>query len=95
MIVMLLVILTAPLIAATAYVHHRLPIHTRDSGKTWMLRILLIVVGTGLGWLTMTWFANIPEGLRWILFLFGFGVAHVPSFFILYMKRLRGEYGHG
>lgn len=95
MVVMLLVILTAPLIAATAYVHHRLPIHTQHSTQTWLLRLLLIGVGIGLGWLSMTWFRDITEGLRWALFLFGFGLAHVPAFFVLYIKRQRGEYGHG
>lgn len=95
MVVMLIVILTAPLIAATAYVHHRLPIHTQQSAQTWLLRLLLIGVGIGLGWLSMVWFRDITEGLRWALFLFGFGLAHVPAFFVLYIKRQRGEYGHG
>jgi hypothetical protein len=95
MLMALLVILTALLIAATAYVHYRLPIHTLDSGKTWLLRFLLILVGAGLGWLSMTWFSNITEAARSVLFLFGFGLAHLPAFFILYMKRQRGEYGHG
>ena len=95
MLMTLLVILTALLFAATAYVHHRLPIHTRDSGKTWLLRFLLIFVGAGLGWVSMTWFRDITEAARSILFLFGFGLAHLPAFFILYLKRQRGEYGHG
>jgi hypothetical protein len=95
MLEMLTVILAAPLIAATAYVHHRLPIHTRHTGRTWMLRALLILVGIGLGWLGALWFAQATIAMRWAAFLFGFGLAHVPSFFILYMKRQRGEYGHG
>lgn len=95
MYVMLTVILAAPLIAATVYVHHRLPIHTQHSGRTWFLRALLVGVGIGLGWLGATWFAGGTQGMRWAAFLFGFGLAHLPSFFILYMKRQRGEYGHG
>jgi len=95
MTVIFVVILAAPLIAATAYVHHRLPIHTRHSGQTWLLRLGLIGVGIGLGWLSMTWFRDATQGLRWALFLFGFGLAHVPSFFVLYIKRQRGEYGSG
>lgn len=93
--VMLVVILAAPLIAAAAYVHHRLPIHTRHSGATWLLRMLLVGVGIGLGYLGAVWMSDHSFAMRWAAFLFGFGLAHVPAFFILYMKRQRGEYGHG
>ena len=93
--VMLIVLLAAPVIAATAYVHHRLPIHTRHSGATWFLRALLIGVGALAGYLGMLWAARDSYAMQWAAFLFGFGFAHVPAFFILYMKRQRGEYGHG
>lgn len=92
---MIVVLLAAPMIAATAYVHHRLPIHTRHAGATWFLRALLVGVGILAGYLGMLWSADQPFAMRWATFLFGFGVAHVPAFFILYMKRQRGEYGHG
>lgn len=95
MAIMLTIILAAPLLAATAYVHHRLPIHTQHSGRTWLLRILLILAGLGFGWLGTVWFPGATQAMRWAAFLFGFGVAHVPAFFILYLKRQRGEYGHG
>lgn len=95
----MLLIITAILallaMAAMIYVQYRLPVHTRNSGETWLLRVLLAITGIGLGWLCLLWFAGIPEGVRWIAFLLGFGVAHVPAFFVLYIKRKRGEYGSG
>ena len=94
MAVMLVVLLAAPMLAATAYVHHRLPVHTRyHSGATWFLRLLLLGVGMLAGYLGMLWSADATFAMRWASFLFGFGVVHVPAFVILYVKRQRGEYG--
>jgi len=90
-----IVILALLVIAATAYVQYRLPVHTRNSGETWLLRILLAITGLGLGWLGVLWFAALPEYTRWVIFIMGFGLAHVPAFFVLYIKRKRGEYGSG
>jgi hypothetical protein len=89
------IILTLLVIAATIYVQYRLPVHTRNGSETWLLRILLAITGIGLGWLCLFWFAALPGHLRWIAFIFGFGAAHVPAFFVLYIKRKRGEYGSG
>src|SRR5690606_4441906 len=63
--VLLTIILAAPLLAGTAYVPHRLPIHTQHSGRTWLLRILLIGTGFGLGWLGTVWFPHATQAMRW------------------------------
>lgn len=91
----LLVLLAAAALAAMAYVHYRLPVHTRHAGSTWFLRALLAGVGALAGYLGLLWTFDQPIATRWAAFLLGFGVVHVPAFFILWIKRQRGEYGHG
>lgn len=92
----LLVFLAAiPLLAATVYVHHRVRVHTGHAATAWFLRALLAAVGLAFGFVGMLWTQGGGEALRWATFLFGFGVAHVPAFFVLYVKRQRGEYGNG
>lgn len=89
------IILAILVLAATVYVQYRLPIHTRNINETWVLRVLLAITGIGLGWLGLLWTIGLPQPLRWTIFLIGFGIAHVPAFFVLYIKRKRGEYGTG
>lgn len=93
--IMLVVVMAALALAATAYVQFRLPVHTRHEGATWFLRALLAGVGALAGYLGMLWRVDHSIAMRWAAFLLGFGVAHVPAFFVLYIKRRRGEYGHG
>lgn len=88
-------LLAMVLIAATVYVHIRLPIHTERVKAARMLQVLLIGVGALGVYLGAAW--TVGEGglLRAAAMLCGFGVAHVPAFFVLYIKRQRGEYGSG
>lgn len=90
--VMLAVILVAPLIAAAAYAHHRLPIHTRHAGWAWVTRLVLLGVGFALGALFAAGWGQQGYPEKWIAFLGGFGLAHLPAALILFMKRRRGEY---
>lgn len=83
------------LIAVTVYVHYRLPIHTRHSRATRMVQVLLIGVGALGAYLGAIWTVGENDLLRAAAMVCGFGVAHVPAFFVLYLKRLRGEYGRG
>lgn len=83
------------LIAATVYVHHRLPIHTQHARSTYWLQALLIGVGALAAYLGVLWTAGGSGVLRAAAAVCGFGVVHVPAFFILYIKRLRGEYDGG
>ena len=88
-------LLAVVLIAATVYVHIRLPIHTQDVKAAGMLQILLITVGALGVYLGAAWTVGESGLLRAAAMLCGFGVAHVPAFFVLYIKRQRGEYGSG
>lgn len=93
--VMIIVLLAAPLMAAAAYAHWRLPVHTRHRGRTWLVRVVLVAFGVIAGYVGMLIAAGDTFALRWASFLFGFGAAHLPAAFILMIKRRRGEYGHG
>lgn len=83
------------LIATTVYVHYRLPIHTQHSKATHLVQALLIGVGALGVYLGAAWTVGESGLLRAAAMVCGFGVAHVPAFFVLYIKRLRGEYGKG
>ena len=83
------------LIAATVYVHFRLPIHAGRVTSARMLQVLLIGAGALGVYLGAAWTVGESTLLRLAAMLCGFGVAHVPAFFVLYIKRQRGEYGSG
>lgn len=83
------------LIAMTVYVHIRLPIHTQHSGTTRLLQLLLIGVGALGAYVGVLWTVGENGLLRAAAMACGFGVAHFPAFFVLYIKRQRGEYGSG
>lgn len=93
--VLLVFLLAAVSLAMAVYVHYRLPAHTRHSRATGPLHAMLIAVGLLLGYVGVLWTAGEPLIVRAVALLAGFGCAHVPAFFVLYIKRLRGEYGHG
>lgn len=84
-----------PLLAATVYVHYRVRVHAESTLSAWLLRALLAAVGLAFGYLGVLWTLNAGAAAQCAAFLFGFGVAHVPAFFVLYIKRQRGEYGSG
>lgn len=89
------VLLAIVLIAATVYVHRRLPVHTQHTATGRMLQLLLIGVGALGAYVGALWTVGESGLLRAAAMLCGFGVAHVPAFFVLYIKRQRGEYGSG
>ncbi len=93
---LLILLLAAPTLAAAVYVHYRLPVHVERSARAlWFLRALLVGVGLALGYVGTFWMVEAGFGARAAVFLLGLGVAHVPAFFVLFIKRRRGEYGHG
>ena len=89
------ILLVIVLIPAVVYVHARLPVHTRDARATRILRVILIALGGLAMYLGAAWTVGESGLLRVAAMLCGFGVVHVPAFFVLYIKRLRGEYGSG
>lgn len=89
------VLFAVVLIAATVYVHIRLPIHTGRIKTARLLQVLLIGVGALSVYLGAAWTVGESALLRLAAMVCGFGVIHVPAFFVLYIKRQRGEYGSG
>jgi hypothetical protein len=86
-----LVLLTAVTLAAAAYAQYRIPFHTRGRGKILFARSLLLVLGVVFGLVMATVYAEAGGYAQGLVFLSGFGLVHVPSAVILYLKRLRGE----
>ncbi len=95
MMTVLILLAAIPVLAATVYVHHRVRVHTDHAATAWFLRALLAAVGLAFGYVGTLWTLGGGEAVRWAAFLFGFGVAHVPAFCVLFIKRQRGEYGNG
>ncbi len=83
-------VLLFPLLVAVGYAHWRLPYHTASRGMAMFSRLLLLVVGFGVGWSALVWARDDPGWYQTVAFLTGFGLVHVPAAFILWSKRLRG-----
>jgi hypothetical protein len=86
-----LVLITAITLVAAAYSQYRIPFHTRGRGKILFARSLLLVVGVGFGLVMATVYIEVDGYAQGLVFLSGFGLVHVPSAAILYLKRLRGK----
>ncbi|MFN2337682.1 MAG: hypothetical protein ABR544_01775 [Gammaproteobacteria bacterium] len=86
-----LVLITAVTLAAAAYSQYRISFHTRGRGKILFTRSLLLVVGVVFGLVMATVYIEVDGYAQGLVFLSGFGLVHVPSAAILYLKRLRGK----
>jgi hypothetical protein len=83
--------LTLLTLSAAGYAQHRLPFHSATRRQLWFSRTLLALLGMLFGWVMSHRFA--AEGLSGILvFLSAFGVVHVPTAVILFIKRQRHEW---
>jgi|SRR5690625_797689 len=81
-------ILTVVLLGAAVYAQYRIPFHSATVKQSWITRIILVVVGMGVGFVL----ANYSQQMGrppFLAFLSGFGIAHVPAAFILFLKRQR------
>lgn len=86
-----LVLVTVVSLAAAIYSQYRIPFHTRGRGKVLFTRMLLLLVGVVFGLVMATVYIEVDGYAQGLVFLSGFGLVHVPSAAILYLKRLRGE----
>ncbi|RFA31067.1 hypothetical protein CAI21_02530 [Alkalilimnicola ehrlichii] len=77
---------------AFVYVQVRLPVHAATRAQATATRLLLAATGVGLGLIGAWMYQGVGGIVPWLAFLVGFGVAHVPAAFILFIKRERGEY---
>jgi tellurite resistance protein TehA-like permease len=83
-----LALLAALLVLVSAYAHLQIPRYTAGTAR--IARILLLAVGVGLGTVSAIIYAESDRSLAFVAFLIGFGVVHVPTAFILLLKRARG-----
>jgi hypothetical protein len=83
------VVLAAGLLCVALYAQYRIPFHTAGCAKVAVTRGALAAVGALLGYVAASQATDRP--LAMLLFVQGFGIAHVPSAFILFFKRARRE----
>lgn len=86
----LISVLAAILLSVAAYTHYQLPRFISKATGVMITRVVLIVVGVGIGYITMRTYGD-PNVPPFVLFAAGFGLVHVPAAFILFSKRERGS----
>jgi hypothetical protein len=79
---------TFVMLGAAVYAQYRIPFHTASAAQSWITRILLGVIGVGVGFMAVSR-AQETGGPLLLAFLNGFGAVHVPAAFILFIKRQR------
>jgi uncharacterized membrane protein YfcA len=82
-------VLATGLLCVALYAQYRIPFHTAGRTKVAVTRGVLAAVGALLGYVAASQAAERP--LAMLLFVQGFGIAHIPSAFILFFKRARHE----
>jgi hypothetical protein len=73
----------------TVYAQWSLSRATNGWRHTWMTRILLVLVGTLVGWLAIVYTPAQADASALALFLIGFGQTHVPAAIVLLFKAQR------
>lgn len=76
------------LLATAAYAHLQLPRYTAGTAR--IGHAVLIVVGLGLGAVSAAIHADADDSFAFLAFVIGFGIVHVPTALILWLKRARG-----
>jgi hypothetical protein len=82
-------IVAALLVVAVCYAHAEIPRFTKGTTHRTLAHVVLIVVGCACGAVSW-WIPGLPWP-RWLAFIVGFGVVHVPAAAILFIKYLRGS----
>ena len=75
-------------LGVTFYTHLRLGDYVRGQWQTLALRLLLALIGIGVG--IMAVYTSV-EPAPVLPFLTGFGLVHLPPALVLILKRMRGE----
>jgi hypothetical protein len=83
-----MVLLAALMLPAAVYAHLQIPRYTAGTAR--IARGILLAVGIGLGTVSAVIYAESDRSLAFLAFLIGFGIVHVPTAFILLLKRARG-----
>jgi hypothetical protein len=79
----------ATLACVAAYAQYRIPFYTAGRGRIALTRGVLATVGLLLGYVAAAQATHWPAAM--MLFMQGFGIAHVPAALILFFKRARHE----
>lgn len=84
-----MLLLTMLVLSAVVYVHYRLPFHSANRRQLWAARAVLLVTGAAFGSVMAGVYADAAPKV--LIFLSGFGVTHVPTAGILFLKRQRAR----
>ncbi|QBQ54066.1 hypothetical protein [Nitrosococcus wardiae] len=82
---------TLIMLGAAVYAQYRIPFHTANAAQSWVTRLILGVIGVGIGIISVDRYQEAEGIFPLLAFLNGFGAVHVPAAFILFIKRQRGE----
>ncbi|ADJ27173.1 hypothetical protein [Nitrosococcus watsonii] len=81
-----ILIWTLAMVGAVVYAQYRIPFHATNTTQSWVVRLMLVVVGVGVGFVSVSRYQGSASMPPVLAFLNGFGAAHVPAAFILWMK---------
>jgi uncharacterized membrane protein len=85
--------LTFVTIMATVYAHARLRYHTKTALRTLISHLMLLAVGIAFGYaMAAYYFAGTRTLEATLIFVFAFGLVHVPAAVILFIKRRRAQH---
>ena len=81
----------ACMLALSAYAQWSIPSQTAGAGRALFTRVLLAVVGTGVGLFAigLADYTDVRDASALALFLIGFGQVHAPAAVILLLKSQR------
>jgi hypothetical protein len=83
-----MIVVAAVLLFLAVYVHRQIAVFTLGSANVFIARVVLLIVGALFGWIGA---AAEPDTFRQVLrFVIGFGIVHIPSAVILFIKSQRG-----
>lgn len=72
---------------ATFYAHKRLHAQISKVGQRLFAHGLLLTVGLAFAWAMASVYTRSEEGGEVLVFLYGFGIVHVPAALILWLKK--------
>jgi hypothetical protein len=77
------------LLTVAAYAQLRVSLYTKGGARVMLIRAMLMLVGVAFGLLATMDFGERP--LQLLAFLIGFGMVHLPTAVILFVKGRRGS----
>ncbi|WP_152205553.1 hypothetical protein [Marinobacter changyiensis] len=75
------------LLLITGFAHWRIHLQIARTSQRLLLHGLLLTVAIAFGWAMGSVYTQNEEGGAWFIFLYAFGVVHVPAAIILWLKR--------